>query len=256
MFTQQYGHLLVAKVLTNCEDDPHYRVRVKATDIWTDDFPSPLIPSQGHYGPIHLSIGDVVLLNMEYGYDNARIIYKFPNPEQVQNQTRSSFTGLLAWESSYGESNEQWQQFRISKQCSYYENSDGVKISIEPEGVVNVVATNINVTNADTVYVKSPTVTAETDTITVTNSDSITIETNSASVKSELVKVEASDASIKSDSVKVESTNADVKSTNIKLDGKVTFTKGFGAPDSKGPLCTIPNCLFSGAPHSGSMTQP
>ena len=55
--------------------------------------------------------------------------------------------------------------------------------------------------------------------------------------------------------------NASVKATKTTVEGNVeikggTFTmKGTAAPTGSGPLCGLPNCLFTGAPHSGSVAS-
>ena len=67
---------------------------------------------------------------------------------------------------------------------------------------------------------------------------------------------------VKSDStVKVEGNstlevgaNVNFKATKTTIDSMLECVR-MGIPDGKGPFCGIPNCLFSGAPHSASKTS-
>ena len=43
-------------------------------------------------------------------------------------------------------------------------------------------------------------------------------------------------------------------SPDVTITGGKATIKGTASPDSQGPWCAIPNCLFSGAIHGGSMT--
>jgi phage gp45-like len=81
----------------------------------------------------------------------------------------------------------------------------------------------------------------------------VTIEQNanvevkkSASVKTETAKIEASkEATINSPKVTVDSANVEITGGNFSMKGTVS--------PATGPLCAIPNCLFTGAPHGGNM---
>jgi len=43
-------------------------------------------------------------------------------------------------------------------------------------------------------------------------------------------------------------------SPDVTITGGKATIKGTATPDMQGPWCAVPNCIFSGAPHSGSMT--
>lgn len=111
-----------------------------------------------------------------------------------------------------------WSAAWVTEQNLYWKNSDGVEVSIKGTDI--------------TIKQVNRTVEADDGTINIKNT-----------------------LTVKADTVNVESENATVKATNCTLDGKVKFTHGFGPPDGKGPLCGIPNCLFSGAPQCSSETQ-
>jgi len=70
------------------------------------------------------------------------------------------------------------------------------------------------------------------------------IEVETANIDVETANIEASnEANIKSPKVTIDSANAEIKGGNFSMKGTV-------APGT-GPLCAIPNCLFTGAPHGG-----
>lgn len=54
--------------------------------------------------------------------------------------------------------------------------------------------------------------------------------------------------------LKIKTDTFDIEGTTITIKGKTEFKNGFGAPDATGPLCGVPNCIFSGSPHSSSST--
>lgn len=181
--------IVIAEVLTNCEDDEYRRVRVKSPHVWEE---SDLMPS---LGTIYLNEGDQVIVDISDGVDNAYIRGKIRNKKQKDEVSRSDVEGVLLYEA-----------IREGKWSAAWVN--------ETSGIV-----------------------------TWKNSDGVTIEVNGQDINITT-----------GGDISVNCTNATVKSDNIELDGKVKFTHGFGPPDGKGPLCGIPNCLFSGAPQGSSET--
>ena len=51
--------IVIGTVLTNCEEDPFVRVRVKSTGVWEE---SELMPS---LNSIYLDKGDIVMVNID-----------------------------------------------------------------------------------------------------------------------------------------------------------------------------------------------
>jgi hypothetical protein len=68
--------------------------------------------------------------------------------------------------------------------------------------------------------------------------------------------IEASgDVSVKGNNVSVEAAaNATIKGVDVSITGGKLTVNGTSAP-ATGPFCGIPNCLFTGAPHGGSMVM-
>lgn len=65
-----------------------------------------------------------------------------------------------------------------------------------------------------------------------------------ANVKVETANIEATkEATVKAPKIKIDSADAEITGGNFTMKGTV-------APGT-GPLCAIPNCLFTGAPHGG-----
>jgi len=90
----------------------------------------------------------------------------------------------------------------------------------------------------------------------VMEDDHITAKTNkcTAELTGEKISLNNGKDTIKADSGNVEvdaSTKAIIKSPKVEITGGAFSMKGSVAPGT-GPLCAIPNCLFTGAPHGGS----
>lgn len=90
----------------------------------------------------------------------------------------------------------------------------------------------------------------------VYNSDNVEVivDGNSISIKSSDVSIEADNLKVKATTAEVESDNVTVKAkSSCEITGGGIFKlKGTVAPESSGPLCGIPACLFTGAPHLGT----
>lgn len=198
--------IVLAEVLTNCEDDIYKRVKVKSPHVWEE---SDLIPS---LNGIYLEKGDQVIVDISAGVDNAYIKGKLYNKNQNDKSVKGE--GVILYEARNG---EDWTAAWVTKDKFYWKNSKGVSVSIQ--------------------------------------GDKIEISQKTKFEKADEYNIEASKLYIKAESAVIEASNAEVKSDSIKLDGKVEFTHGSGAPDGKGPLLCIPNCLFSGAVISGSKTE-
>lgn len=218
--------IVLAEVLTNCEDDEYRRVKVKSPHVWEE---SDLMPS---LGTIYLNVGDQVIVDISDGVDNAYIRGKIRNRKQKDEVSRSDVDGVLLYEAIKG---EKWSAAWVNETNGVvtWKNSDGVTLEVN--------GTNISVTTEGDIQVKCSNASVE--------------ATTNVNVKCEAANVEAnSDITVKCSNANVESSTSAVKAENIELDGKVSFTHGHGVPDSKGPLCGLPQCLFSGAPHSSSET--
>lgn len=175
---------IVAEVLTNCEEDEFYRVKLKAKRIWDE---SPLTPS---LNSIYLDKGDQVLVDISLGVDNAVILAKYRN--KAQSDKSQKVDGVILQEIS---KDNDWTQVYTKDSIIHVENSKGVHLTID--------------------------------------GDSITLESTKLELKSDDITLKG----------------------KIKLDGTTTFTKSASAPENSGPLCALPKCLFSGAPHVTSKTQ-
>lgn len=199
--------IVLGEVLTNCEEDEYYRVKVKSPKVWEE---SELMPS---LNGIYLDKGDMVIIDITDGVDNAYIKAKLRTKAQKDKSVQGE--GVILYEA---QKDGMWSAAWVTEQNLYWKNSDGVEVSIKGTDI--------------TIKQVNRTVEADDGTINIKNT-----------------------LTVKADTVNVESENATVKATNCTLDGKVKFTHGFGPPDGKGPLCGIPNCLFSGAPQCSSETQ-
>lgn len=85
------------------------------------------------------------------------------------------------------------------------------------------------------------------DSLQLETPSSVSIETETNKIKSSTIEVEGSTIKVKGDSIKVEG-------SNIQIAGS-TKHNGVAAPNAQGAWCGIPNCLFSGAPHTGNQTS-
>jgi phage baseplate assembly protein gpV len=84
---------------------------------------------------------------------------------------------------------------------------------------------------------------SEKATIKAKNAD-VTVEEN-ANIKAETANIEATkEATINSPKVTIDSADVEITGGNFTMKGTVTV--------GTGPLCAIPNCLFTGAPHGGN----
>lgn len=199
--------IVLGEVLTNCEEDEFYRVKVKSPKVWEE---SELMPS---LGGIYLDKGDQVIIDITDGVDNAYIKGKLRNSVQKNKSVQGE--GVILYEA---QKEGNWSAAWVTEQNFIWKNSDGVEVTIM--------------------------------------GTEITIKQVSRKVESENIDVNVKDTiTVKAENVNVEATKATVKANECTLDGKVKFTHGFGAPDGKGPLCGIPNCLFSGAPQCSSETM-
>jgi phage baseplate assembly protein gpV len=92
---------------------------------------------------------------------------------------------------------------------------------------------------------------SEKATIKAKNAD-VTVEENAnvevkktAIIKTETANIEASkEAALNSPKVTIDSANVEITGGNFAMKGTVS--------PAAGPLCAIPNCLFTGAPHGGN----
>jgi phage baseplate assembly protein gpV len=83
----------------------------------------------------------------------------------------------------------------------------------------------------------------------------ITVENGSSKMELEDGKITADNGTSKviadGGNITVEAgTKATVKAATVEITGGALKVKGTAAPGA-GPFCAIPNCLFTGAPHSG-----
>lgn len=119
---------------------------------------------------------------------------------------------------------------------------------------------------ADVITGKSATFQAYDDTkIECKKGESVTVTCfdTTITIKDGEISIDVPKSAIKvNGDVSVEASgNASVKATKTTVEGNVeikggTFTmKGTAAPTGSGPLCGLPNCLFTGAPHSGSVAS-
>lgn len=199
--------IVLGEVLTNCEEDEFYRVKVKSPKVWEE---SELMPS---LGSIYLDKGDQVIIDITDGVDNAYIKGKLRNSVQKNKSVQGE--GVILYEA---QKEDNWSAAWVTEQNFIWKNSDGVEVTIM--------------------------------------GTEITIKQVSRKVESENIDVNVKDTiTVKAENVNVETTKATVKANECTLDGKVKFIHGFGVPDGKGPLCGIPNCLFSGAPQCSSETM-
>ena len=104
---------------------------------------------------------------------------------------------------------------------------------------------NIEVKEGATIKAKTADVTIE-DTANVMVEGDASVEIKGeAAVKVKTANIEADqEATIKSPKVTIDSANAEITGGNFTMNGTVS--------PGTGPLCAIPNCLFTGAPHGGN----
>jgi len=100
----------------------------------------------------------------------------------------------------------------------------------------------------ETVYKKKAKVTMEDDHITVkTEKCTAEMTGEKISLTNGKDKIIANGGNVEVDA----STKATIKSPKVEITGGTFSMKGSVSPGT-GPLCAIPNCLFTGAPHGGS----
>lgn len=219
----------IAEVLTNCEDDPYRRVKLKSESVWEE---SDLAPS---LNGMYLEIGDTVLVECEGGdVANPIIIGRIRTAKQQEADPKMDKEGVIIYQAKNG---EDWSMMKVTKDSVFWENSKGVHLYVEGDSV------DIKVTKDVTLNVEG----------NVTQTVKGNVEQS----------VEGSQTlTVKSDSkIKVEgnaeldvSSNVTFKATKTTIDSMLECARA-GIPDGKGPFCGLPQCLFSGAPHSASKTM-
>lgn len=218
---------VIAEVLTNCEDDVYRRVSLKCEGIWDE---SDLAPS---LNGIYLEKGDTVLVEYE-DPENPIILGRLRTAKQKDNDPQTENEGVIIYQAKNG---EDWSVLKVSKDSVYWENSKGVHLYVNGDSV------DINVTKDLTLSVDgniTQTVKGDVEQ-TVDGGSTITVKSDAT------VKVEGN-------STLEVGSNVNFKATKTTIDSILECTR-MGIPDGQGPFCGIPNCLFSGAPHSASKTK-
>lgn len=209
------SRIIRAKVNSNSCEDTDARVKLICPDIWDDVPDAPLIES---VGGIPLKKDDIVYVDVSDGFENPIIIGRAMGS---LNTYGKELNGSLLFESSDGEN------FTIAfVKCNKLEmyNSDGIAVTLD--------ALNI--------HVKSDKVTCDIDGVGI-------------KVKADTFEAEYSNSyKRKSSEAMLEDDTLTVKTKSGKVTGGTFEMKGTAAPESTGPFCGIPACLFTGAPHVGT----
>jgi len=108
---------------------------------------------------------------------------------------------------------------------------------VDQDAKVKCKTVNIEVFETATIKAKNAEVTVE---------ENATVEVQKeANIKVETANIEASkEANINSPKVTIDSADVEITGGNFSMKGTVS--------PATGPLCAIPNCLFTGAPHGGN----
>lgn len=196
-----------ATVLTNCTEDPQWRVKLQCAGVWEE---SELIPA---LNTPYLDKGDEVLVLMEDIY-NPVILGRICN--QPQTSVNKNSDGPIVFQAV---KEDNWIVARLLESDIKIITSKGTEVTVSLEGIEIKTKTTKNMSD-----------------------ESMTNETKDYQLKA-------------SSSIKIEGGTVNVKGSTVTIEGKTDFKNPIGPPDGQGPLCGIPNCLFSGAPHSAKSTS-
>lgn len=174
--------MVKAEVITNCTEDPYWRVKVKSDGIWEE---SQLIPS---LNSVYLEKGDTVLIEMT-GMSDPVIMGKLMDASQKSKNPMGGSPVLFQ-----AKNGSKWIAAIVKEGRLEIKTSDGAEVLIEGGAL------------------------------------DMEVET-----------------------VDIKATKITIKGDNIEVVGSVLH-KGVASPNAKGAFCGLPNCLFSGAPHSSDQT--
>jgi len=163
----------------------------------------------------------------------------------VNGQEGGAYDATSGGEATSGNGNNSIVMDRTNKAITIQDANDN-KITIDDKGIKIEEKVSGNTITVDSKGI----LIEDTNGNTVTMSSSgITMEDSNSN------KVEMSGGGIKVEA----SANVDVKGVNITVDGaQVKITGGMLTINGTtipgvGPMCALPNCIFSGSPHTGSM---
>jgi len=212
-------------VITNCEDDEDglWRVKVNIPGVWET---SAFLPS---VGPIYLDKGDEVLILME-DMTNPVILGRI-NVRPQMDKVNKSKDGPLLYQAV---KDDEWMEAHCLHNELKITTSKGYSIKVTLEDI----------------EIEKKTITTHTKENTTVKADQdATVEaTQKLTLKGDEVIVSGGSK------VTIESPDITVKGSMITIDGHTQYKNPVGPPDGTGPLCGIPYCLFSGAPHSSKQT--
>lgn len=217
---------VLATVLTNCEDDPYYRVKVKCPRVWKE---SKLMPSlQG----IYLDVGDTVMVDVRDGFDNAFIIKKLRYKEQCDLSNVDDDHSPILFEASDREGNTAWMYLRTSQGGNklHFKNWKGVEVTVEGENVDIIVPGNVT----------------EEIGKNVTQHVGGNVERK---IDGKVDETVGSTISITAGG------NVTVKAPKVTVDAQTVIPRTT-VPGQPGPFCALHQCLLTGAPHTNNTTLP
>lgn len=139
--------LVIAEVVTSCEEDEFRRVCLKLDKMWIKSKPAPSVNG------IPLYKGDIVIVDISLGFDNPLVLGRLRTAKQ--NKISPKGDGVLIYETRDGDS---WAAAWGSGNRLTIKNSEGTTIVMEGKGVT---------VTADTVNVKSKDATVKSDNITL-----------------------------------------------------------------------------------------
>lgn len=215
---------VVATVTTNCEKDPYYRVKVKSPRIWEE---SELMPS---IGGIYLDVGDIVMVDISDGVDNAFIVRKLRYKEQDDLSTVDGDKTPIITEASDREGTGAWMYLRVSEGGNRvrFKTWKGIEVVCHDEDVDIIVPNDVTEDIGHDVTKK------------VGNNYDESIGNNMKSVAGNNYDIEAGSR------VKITAPLCVIDATT-----QILRTCVSGAA---GPFNGLPACLFTGAPHQNNIT--
>lgn len=201
---------VIATVTTNCEKDDYYRVKVKSPRIWEE---SELMPS---IGGIYLDVGDIVMVDISDGVDNAFIVRKLRYKEQNDLSNVDDDHSPIIAEASDRDGSGAWMYIRVSDGGNkvHFKNWKDQEITCEGDNIDIVIPNNRTEEVGNDLSVKS--------------GNNYDIEAGG---------------------------KVTITAPVCEIKAKTIIKRSLGTPDGGGPLCALPACVFSGAVHVSSQSS-